>query len=123
MAEDNKELDFAFSEAIRKHPLEARSHFEIVDPAVWKIFPAGKGNISAMQRLGWSGPFGFSVSGQDFEAFGRKGNGSDNLKFSVIKAYKMFKRAKDAGFMNKDLQLKISVCEKMIMEQAAVSGL
>ena len=73
MAEDNKELDVAFSEAIRKHPLEARSHFEIVDPAAWKIFPAGKGNVQMMKGCGWSGPFEFSISGQDFEAFGRKG--------------------------------------------------
>ena len=73
MPEDNKELDGAFAEAIRKHPLEARSHFEIVDPLVWKIFPAGKGNISVIQRYWWSGPFRFSVSGQEFEAFGRKG--------------------------------------------------
>ena len=73
MAEANTELNALFSEAIRKHPLEARSHFEIVDPDVWKVFPAGKRNISVLRRYWWSGPFEFSVSGQGFKAFGRKG--------------------------------------------------
>lgn len=43
-------------------------------------------------------------------------SGSENLKFSVRNAYKMFLKAKEAGFMNDDLLNKLKVCEKMANE-------
>ena len=69
----NRELDAAFADAIKNHPIEARSHFEIVDPDAWQVRPAGRANVELMRSYGWAGPFRLSIDGKDFDVFGREG--------------------------------------------------
>lgn len=46
-------------------------------------------------------------------------SGKGKLEFSIIKAYKMFEKAKKAGYSNKDLDKKMRICEKLILDKAA----
>ena len=88
------ELDFIFADAINKHPAEAKSHFEIVDPNAWRVLPSGQANIVLMQGYGWIGPFDFSLHGQDYEVFGRKGQCEASQKlFWTIGAFLMVRRS------------------------------
>ena len=71
------QLDTTFREEIQKHPKEAMSHFEIVDPGVWRLDE--KGHLS---NLGgeWVGPYSFAANGNDYEAFGLKRNITESQK-------------------------------------------
>jgi len=62
-------LNDVFCEQIRLKPCEARSHFEVVDPGVWRIDRAGM-----LVGLGddWAGPFCLRLDGVDYEAYGLK---------------------------------------------------
>jgi len=58
-----------FREQIELKPREAKSHFEMVDPGVWRVDRAGE-----LVCLGddWDGPFCFRLDGIDYEAYGLK---------------------------------------------------
>lgn len=62
-------IDDVFREQVALRPREAMSHFEMVDPGVWRVDRAG-----VLFGLGndWSGPFHFRLDGVDYEAFGLK---------------------------------------------------
>lgn len=64
-----KSLDGIFAEQVRLHPEEARSHFEIVDPDVWRVVEAGNVYLILKDCSDWKGPFSFSVGGIRYEAY------------------------------------------------------
>lgn len=63
------QLDKAFRDAVLLHPKEAKSHFELVDPGVWRVDVSGR-----LFMLGeeWIGPFPFCIDGDEYEAYGLK---------------------------------------------------
>ena len=66
-----KEIDEIFRKAVMDHPKMAKSHFEMVDPGVWRFDVSGR-----LSGLGdeWIGPYQFCEGGVDYEAYGlRKG--------------------------------------------------
>ena len=52
------------------HPIEARSHFEIVDPGVWRVVRVGEGTQFFAKY--WTGPFPFAIDGVQYEAFAER---------------------------------------------------
>ena len=56
-----------FCKQIQLHPREAKSHFEIVDPGVWRV-----GKLGELSDLGsdWDGPYEFQLDGEDYEVYG-----------------------------------------------------
>lgn len=67
-----KSLDGIFAEQVRLHPDEARSHFEIVDPDVWRVVEAGNAYLVLNDGSDWRGPFSFSVGGIRYEAYAHR---------------------------------------------------
>ena len=60
-----------FAEAIAAHPNEAHSHFTIVDPDAWSVFPANTCDATQMRKVGWDGPFQYVVDNIQYDAFGK----------------------------------------------------
>ena len=60
-------IDKMFQDAIKSYPEAAKSHFEVVDPGVWRFDVSGR-----LFELGtdWDGPYRFSLGGVDYDAFG-----------------------------------------------------
>ena len=79
-------IDDQFKEAIQRHPQEARSHFEVVDPGVWRVDESGR--ISGLGEE-WMGPFRFVINGACYDAFG--------LRSRVVESQKTFLR--DVGVL------------------------
>ena len=71
--ETKSKLNELFWDAVARHPQEAKSHFEIVDPDVWKMRPAGFVRRSDTVSARWAGPFRFQVGRDEFEVYGRRG--------------------------------------------------
>ncbi len=64
---DRIQIDSEFRNAVNSHPQRAKSHFEFVDPGVWRYDVAGR-----LGGLGkeWVGPFPFHIAGVKYEAYG-----------------------------------------------------
>lgn len=64
---DRIQIDSAFRNAVRSHPQRAKSHFEFVDPGVWRYDVAGR-----LGGLGkeWVGPFQFCIADVEYDAYG-----------------------------------------------------
>ena len=69
-----------FNKEISAHPQEAHSHFTIVDPDSWSIFPSGTCDAAKMQKSGWEGPFPYVVDEVQYEAFGKRACYIDSMK-------------------------------------------
>ena len=61
------QIDGLFRDAISLHPKEAKSHFEVVDPGVWRFDVLGR-----LSGLGeeWVGPYQFHDDGVSYDAYG-----------------------------------------------------
>ena len=93
------QLDKAFKDAVLLHPQEARSHFELVDPGVWRVDVSGRLSMLGKE---WIGPYPFCIDGSEYDAYGLKSRiiASQQLFLSDIgvsvsasglpKAWKMF---------------------------------
>ncbi len=64
---DSGRIDDVFREAVRNHPKEAKSHFEIVDPGVWRYDVAGR--LSGLGKE-WVGPYQYRDDGVEYDAYG-----------------------------------------------------
>ena len=75
-----------FAKAVAEHPREARSHFDIVDPSVWRFEVKGQLGILGND---WVGPFPFEIEGIEYEAYGLKNRiaGSQRLFLSDLGIY------------------------------------
>jgi len=60
-------IDKLFREAIKSNPEEAKSHFELVDPGVWRFDVSGR--LSGLGTA-WVGPYRFVLDGVKYDAFG-----------------------------------------------------
>ena len=72
-------IDEMFRKAVMAHPKMAKSHFEIVDPDVWRFDVSGR-----LSGLGaeWIGPYQFCEEDVDYEAYG--------LREGICASQKMF---------------------------------
>ena len=92
---DHIQIDSAFRNAIVSHPEKAKSHFEFVDPGVWRYDVAGR-----LVGLGeeWVGPFQFCIAGAEYDAYGlRSGIVASQMLFledlGIVVKTKGFSRA------------------------------
>ena len=69
-----------FVEAIVAHPKEAHSHFTIVDPDTWSVFPSNTCNATQMREAGWEGPFQYVVDNIHYDAFGKRVRCNESMK-------------------------------------------
>ena len=73
-------LNDKFTEQIRLHPREAKSHFEIVDPDVWRVVRKGEADSKEIKRLKLIGPFSFNIDGVSYEAYARRSGCADSQR-------------------------------------------
>lgn len=73
-------LKETFKDAVVKHPREAHSHFTVVDPDNWSVYPSGITDSAKMHKAGWEGPFTYSADGVEYEAFGKSSAIKDSMR-------------------------------------------